>query len=205
LRTTAVEPAILNFVPFVSLTKFCLFSQPYFSLFMPDKPRWLNRLPEALATLEASPLPWVERSVLETLLGIRRRRAQQILSALATERRGKRVIVERAVLLAHLRRLAAGDATFYEQRRRERLWQQVAQARRQWMEAPRVLLEPSPQMVRAVYLNDFDGLPEGVEVAPGRITVTFGNAEEALEKLLALALAIGQNRETFEERVAFGL
>jgi hypothetical protein len=140
--------------------------------------------------------------VLETLLGIRRRRAQQILSALATERRGKRVIVERAVLLAHLRRLAAGDATFYEQRRRERLWQQVAQARRQWMEAPRVLLEPSPQMVRAVYLNDFDGLPEGVEVAPGRITVTFGNAEEALEKLLALALAIGQNRETFEERVA---
>jgi hypothetical protein len=169
---------------------------------MPDKPRWLNRLPEALATLEASPLPWVERSMLETLLGIRRRRAQQILSALATERRGKRVIVERAALLAHLRRLAAGDATFYEQRRRERLWQQVAQARRQWIEAPRVLLEPSPHMVRAVYQNDFDGLPEGVNVAPGRITVTFGNAEEALEKLLALALAIGQNRESFEERVA---
>jgi hypothetical protein len=43
--------------------------------------------------------------------------------------------------------------------------------------------------------------PEGVELAPGSITVRFREPDEALQKLMALALAIGQNRPAFEERV----
>ncbi len=56
-------------------------------------------------------------------------------------------------------------------------------------------------MLQAVYKKDFEGLPEGVELAPGRITVTFETAAEALQKLLTLAMAVGQNRKNFEERV----
>jgi len=55
--------------------------------------------------------------------------------------------------------------------------------------------------VRRIERHDFAGLPEGVELAPGSITVRFRDPDEALRKLLALAMAIGQNRLAFEERV----
>ena len=57
--------------------------------------------------------------------------------------------------------------------------------------------------VRRVELHDFDGLPEGVALAPGSITVHFQNPDEALQKLMALALAISSNRDAFEEWVSF--
>jgi hypothetical protein len=170
---------------------------------MPDKPRWLDRLPQAVQSLEGSPLPWVDRSTIEDLLGVRRRRAQQILAPLAAQPSGHTTIVEKSVLIQHLRRMAAGEITFYEKRRRQRLWQEIEQDRQRWAETPPVFVEAPPEMLQAVYRKDFEGLPEGVELAPGRITVTFETAEEALQKLLALALAIGQNRKTFEERVEF--
>lgn len=51
-------------------------------------------------------------------------------------------------------------------------------------------------------VHDFEGLPDGVELAPGSITVCVSTPDEALEKLLALAMAVSQNRQAFEERVA---
>jgi hypothetical protein len=50
----------------------------------------------------------------------------------------------------------------------------------------------------AVLGQRFEGLPEGVAVVPGQITVRFRTATEALEKLLALAMAIGNDRDRFE-------
>ena len=50
-------------------------------------------------------------------------------------------------------------------------------------------------------MHDIDGLPPGVELAPGSITVRFRDPDEALRKLMALALSIGRNREAFDARV----
>ena len=41
-----------------------------------------------------------------------------------------------------------------------------------------------------------------LELAPGSIRLRFSTPEEALQKLAALAMAIGRNRAGFEERVA---
>jgi hypothetical protein len=168
---------------------------------MPDKPRWLDRLPHAIQSLENSPLPWVDRSTIEDLLGVRRRRAQQILSPFAGQPIGHTTIVEKGALIQHLRRMAAGEITLYEKRRQQRLWQEVEQERKRWTETPPVFVEASPEMLQAVHQKDFEGLPPGIELAPGRISVTFETAEEALQKLLALAMAIGQNRTAFDERI----
>jgi hypothetical protein len=172
---------------------------------MPDKPLWLDRLPHAIETLESSSLPWVDRRTIEDLLGVRRRRAQQILSPLATQSNGHTALVEKSTLIQHLRRLAIGELTFYENRRRQRLWRELKKEHDRWVEAPPVLVEAPPAMLQAVYKKDFAGLPPGVELTPGRIAVTFETAEEALQKLLALALAIGQNRDAFEELVQTGI
>ncbi len=42
---------------------------------MPDKPLWLDRLPEAIRLLEQNPESWIDRPALESLLGVGRRRA----------------------------------------------------------------------------------------------------------------------------------
>ena len=161
----------------------------------------LHRLPHAIETIERSPLPWVDRNTIEDLLGVGSRRAQQILSPLATQHNGSTVIVDRTVLLQYLRRMAAGETAHYEQKRRQRLWREVERDRRRWAETPPAFVEVSPQMLQSVYKKDFDGLPEGVELSPGCIRLTFDTPDQALKKLLALAMAIGQNRDAFDDLV----
>jgi hypothetical protein len=47
---------------------------------MPANPSWIARIPLVVKELEALPRPFVDRSTLELLLGVSRRRAQQILA-----------------------------------------------------------------------------------------------------------------------------
>ena len=168
---------------------------------MPAKPLWLARLPEALRHLEATPEPWVDRPALESLLCVGRRRAQQLLAPISKRRVGTSVVALRADLIAHLQRIAAGEEAYYERQRRKGLWEQLAQARSEWVRQPPVLVEVSQSQIRRVELHDFGGLPDGVELAPGSITVRFHAPDEALQKLMALAMAISQNRQAFEDRV----
>ena len=169
---------------------------------MPDKPLWLDHLPEAIRHLETSAEPWIDRPALQSLLRVGRRRAQQILAPLALRRVGTSVVAARADVLAHLQKIASGEEAYYETRRRQRLWTHLAEARRQWQEQPPVFVAVPNAQVRRVELHDFDGLPDGVALAPGSITVQFQTPEEALEKLMALALAISANRDAFDERVS---
>lgn len=169
---------------------------------MPDKPLWFDRLPEAIRELEESPKPWIQRADLEALLAIGRRRAQQLLAPLADQCIGSSLVARRSDVIAYLKRVAAGDQAWYEDRRRKQLWEQLDQVRREWATQPPVLVEVPQNQIRRVERHDFEGLPEGVELAPGSITVRFSEPEEALQKLMALAMAISQNRLAFDARVA---
>jgi hypothetical protein len=168
---------------------------------MPDKPLWLDRLPAAIRQLEQGSEPWIDRPAIESLLGVGRRRAQQLLAPVAKRRVGTSVMAHRADLLAHFRRIAAGEEAYYEKQRRQQLWVTLAEARREWVRRPPVLVEVTQAQLRRVEIHDFDGLPEGVELAPGSITVRFREPDEALQKLMALAMAISLNRQAFERRV----
>jgi hypothetical protein len=169
---------------------------------MPDKPLWLVRLPGAIESLESSPDPWVDRSRIEALLGVGRRRAQQLLAGVATRQVGASRVAIAADVVTHLRRIADGEQAYYDARRRKQLWDRLREQRERWIEQPPVFVEVSGQTIRRVETRDFEGLPDGVELQPGRIEVAFATPQEALEKLVALALAISHNRESFEERVA---
>jgi hypothetical protein len=169
---------------------------------MPDKPLWLDRLPEAIRQVRQSSEPWIDRPALESLLGIGRRRAQQLLSPLAKRRIGTSLVARSVDVLAHLERIAAGEETYYEDQRRKQLWENLSEVRIEWVRQPPVLVEVSTAQVRQIEVHDFDGLPGGVELGPGCITVRFGEPDEALRKLMALALAISRNRGAFDERVS---
>jgi hypothetical protein len=169
---------------------------------MPDKPLWLERLPQVIKRLEERSEPWVDRATLESLLGVGRRRAQQLLAQIRCQRVGASLLAARTEVIAHLQALAAGQEADYEQRRRKRLWGRLEKVRQEWTEQPPVLVDVPRSQTRSIELHDFAALPEGVELAPGSITVRFRDPDEALQKLMALAMAVGQNRAAFEERVA---
>ena len=50
----------------------------------------------------------------------------------------------------------------------------------------------------AIVKQEFEDLPEGVSITPGRITVEFRTSQEALEKLLAVAMAASNDLLRFE-------
>ena len=160
---------------------------------MPDRPLWLDRVPSAIQRLSERAEDWVDRAALEVALGIGRRRAQQLLAHIPCRRVGASVVADRAEVIRYLQGVATGEDADYEKRRRKRLWAELG--------PPPVLVELSGAAVRQIAALDIEGLPEGVELGPGEIRVRFGDPEEALKKLMALAMAIGRNRVAFEERV----
>jgi len=165
---------------------------------MPDKPLWYAQLDHAISQLESLPYSWVDRPTLESILGVGRRRAQQILRPLVRYTVGKNGLADRDELIRHLRGLANGAPAYYEKRRQARFYSLFEQMRRQAREQPRVLVDAPPAIER----QELDNLPEGVRLSPGRILIEgFGTPEEAQQKLLALVMAMGNDPSGFEASV----
>lgn len=163
---------------------------------MPDKPTWYGRLDEVIAELDSLPWPWVDRETLQSLLQVGPRRAQQILRPCVTRQVGANGVAGREELIAHLKRLAAGDEAHYERRRRQRLALVLNGLRQAALAQPKVLVE-APTTVLNQKLGD---LPDGVSISPGAISITFSSPNEALQRLLALAMAIGNDFNEFERQ-----
>ena len=167
---------------------------------MPAKPAWYSKVDDVIGQLEAQGRPFVDRATIEFLLGVGRRRAQQILAPCITEWVGASGLADRCQVIEHLRKLAQGDDGYYERRRRRKVAEALDDLRRQRLEKPQVLVE-APLRVIDQRLRD---LPAGVELAAGRIVVEFDEPRQALEKLLALAMAIGNDFASFERLVKTG-
>lgn len=161
---------------------------------MPDKPLWYGRLEQIVAELNELEWPWVDRETLEAVLRVGRRRAQQILRPCVTRQIGANGVADRAELIAHLARLAEGEEATYERRRRQRLAQALEVLRQAALAQPKLLVEAPTSVLN----QEFGDLPEGVSVSAGRISITFGSSKEALERLLGLAMAIGNDLDEFE-------
>jgi hypothetical protein len=164
---------------------------------MPDKPTWSGQLEEIAEQLRRLPDRWIDRATLEETLRVGRRRAQQILAPCIERQIGPNGLADRETVIAHLRRLTAGDTASYEHQRRRRLAERLEALHRERLAA--VMIE-APATITT---QEMQNLPEGVAVGPGEISVRFRTTQEALEKLLALAMAIGNDPLLFE-RLAMG-
>ncbi len=152
---------------------------------MPAKPVWYSKINEVARELQASPRPFVDRATVEFLLGVGRRRAQQIMVPCITDRIGANGLADRDKLIVHLRRLADSGDGYYERRRRCKVAEILSQ--------PRLLVAAPAEVVN----REIKNLPEGIRLDRGRITVEFDDPRQALEKLLALAMAIGNDFDGF--------
>jgi hypothetical protein len=161
---------------------------------VPAKPLWYSQIDAVVSALQALPRPFVDRATLEALLGVGRRRAQQILAPCITDHVGANGLADREVLIGHLRRLARSEEVSDERIRRRKVADHLEGLRRDRLERPQLLVEAPVQVVN----QELDRLPQGVRIEAGRITVEFDAPQQALEKLLALAMAIGNDYTLFE-------
>lgn len=143
------------------------------------------------------PRSYVDRATIEFLLGVSRRRAQQIMAPCITDRVGSNGLADRDALIARLQRIAEGDEAFHEIQRRRKLAGLIDQLRRERVASPQLLVEAPHEVVN----QELQELPPGVRLEPGRIVVEFDDPHQGLEKLLALAMAISNDFGRFENSV----
>ncbi|MCC7498587.1 MAG: hypothetical protein IT160_13480 [Bryobacterales bacterium] len=152
---------------------------------MPAKSLWLVQLPEIIEHLERIGTPVVDRSCIETLFRVARRRAIQLMHQFGGYQAGKTFLIDRLALIEHLRLAAEGGEFFHERRRRSRVGaalQSLASAAK----ARQVVVPVNS----SVYDTTLASLPAGVSLDAGRLTVEFASPEELVGKLFAVAQAL---------------
>jgi len=117
-----------------------------------------------------------------------------------SDRVGTNGLADRAALITHLRSIAEGDAGQFEVHRRQKVASLLEQLRVERTARPHLLVEAPIQVVN----QEIETLPAGVHIGAGRITIEFHQPQEALEKLLALAMAISNDFEAFERATSQG-
>ena len=162
---------------------------------MPANPRWLLALPDAIAQLEGLDREWLTRRDLEQLFGISKPRAAVLMRTFGAERLGNVRMLARTQLLRHLRARKKSAAFSGEVDRRERLITALRRARVSGIRVP---------VAASVLSLKLAGLPEGVTVARGHIEVHFTGAREAVGRLFALAQALTNDYDRFEDLVGGG-
>ena len=159
---------------------------------MPAKAQWLLQIPEIMSLLETFDVPVVDRAIIEHLFGLRRRQAIELLHRFGGFQTGRTYLVDRRLLIGHLRRLAEGEEFQREHRRRERLDDTVDQLRR-LQTAVRVKIPVRPDGLSRKLA---DLLP-GVALEAGHLHIAFSGTEDLLGKLFELSQAANNDFDRF--------
>jgi hypothetical protein len=159
---------------------------------MPAKAQWLLQIPEIVSLLETFNVPVVDRAIIERLFGLRRRRAIELLHRFGGFEAGRTFLVDRHLLIEHLRHLADGEEFQGESRRRERLDHTVEQLRRSQV-AARVKISVQPD----VFSRKFADVSPGVALEAGHLHIAFSGTEDLLTKLFELSQAASNDFDGF--------
>jgi len=159
---------------------------------IPANPLWLLQIPEIVSLLETCDVPVVDRAIIERLFGLRRRQAIELLHRFGGYQAGRTFLVDRRLLIEHLRRLADGEKFQQESRRKERLAHAVDQLRRQ-QTAARVKVPVPPDAFRRKLAD----LAPGVALEAGHLHIAFSGTEDLLGKLFALSQAASNDFDRF--------
>lgn len=161
---------------------------------MPDQPSWIEHIPKILEALESPQAPpFLDRPAVESLFGVRRRQAIQLLGRFGGYQVGKTFLVPREAVTRFLCDPRRRIATELEKGRFERVSSVLGQARQE-LHQRRIPIAAPPEALRL----EISGLPEGIRLETGRLTVHFEKPVELLEKLFALSQALANDYESFE-------
>lgn len=158
-----------------------------------SKVEWLLRVPQIREELAALETPVVNRAVIERVFRLKRRRSIELMHSFGGFQSGRTFLIDRQQLLRKLEEIEASDEFERAFCRRERLSETLEKLRRQRV-AERVVIPVS----REIFEHKLAGLPAGIELKPGVLTVEYAKAVDLLQKLFTLVQAIANDFERFE-------
>jgi hypothetical protein len=136
---------------------------------------------------------YLDRRAIERLFGVKRRRAQQMMTRLVPAVEiGTNVVVERAELMVALEALARGDRMATFRARRRRAAEEIAEAQEQ--AAAREVEVPGVPLRRTL-----ESLPATISLRPGRLDIRFKSVSDLWRQLSELASAAAADRDRFRE------
>ena len=157
---------------------------------MPAKSQWLLQIPTIIEQLRAIAVPVIDRTVVERIFGVRRRRAVELMRRFGGYRAGNAILLDRSGLICQLEAVGAGAEVAQERRRKERLSEKLDSLHRHRAAAA----------VQIPVLSRVAGtLPEGVMLETGRLTVEFAGVEQLLSRLYGLVQAAAEDYEQFRQ------
>ena len=163
---------------------------------MPAKTQWLSRLPEILKTLASLPCPVLDRSCIEQLFGVGRRRAILLLHSWGGFESGNALFIDRLELIRQLEQIRDGAAFEEERVRRNRLAQDLTLSHT--LAPGRKIVISGAEEIRDLRLA---GLSPAIHLRPGRLKIEFAGTEELLLHLYELSQAILNDYARFEELI----
>ena len=163
---------------------------------MPALSQWMQRIPEILGLLTSLPSPVIDRSVVEDLFGVGRRRAIFLLHEFGGFQSGQTFFVDRLALIRQLEGIRDGEAFRAERDRRNRLAEDLERTRQ--LAPGRKVKIAAAEDVRDRRLAD---LPTGIHLKPGELRIEFFGTEDLLRHLFELSQAILNDYKRFQEIV----
>ena len=147
---------------------------------MPDKPSYIHRLTSILAEAKSpKPIPFFRRCDVEALFGLKRRQAINLMHAIGAVRVSREIAVPQRDLVSWIEQRIADPAGPHEIQRRERVIGRIVDLKAETAaRSVKIVLPEAPPA---------PGMPPGVSLQPGLLTVSFGNEQQLLERLFHLA------------------
>lgn len=147
---------------------------------MPDHPTYIHKLEEILVRARSpKPIPFFRRRDVEALFGLKKRQAVNLMHRIGAVRVSRELAIEQRELVRWLEAMISDPSVAVEQRRRETVIDRIVELKAETAaRAIKIVLpDPTPSVE----------LPDGVSFDPGRLTISFDNEQQLLERLFLLA------------------
>ena len=161
---------------------------------MPAKSSWLLHIPDIRSMLVEVTLPVVDRAVIQSVFGLRRRQAIELMHKFGGYQAGRTFLIERTRLIEELDKIVASGEYQQEEVRHEKLTAALAKLKR-----TRRAREVRIDVPAEVFDARMSMLPDTVHLAPGKLEVEFSGCGDLLSKLFTLAQAAANDYEGFQK------
>jgi hypothetical protein len=164
---------------------------------VPDKPSYFDKIPSALEQLSVLADEFLNRECVETLLEVKRRRAQQLMDLVGTKKLNGTAVVLRRDFITFLEAQGGSEYRKAEKERRRRLGELLTRMRDDHLKEPPLLVEPpSKQEIKRLARNGIEALPPNM-VQPGRILIECQTAVEAIAWLKQIVIVLSADLDGF--------
>jgi len=147
---------------------------------VPDNPSYIHKLEGILAEARApKPIPFFRRRDIESLFGLRKRQAVNLMHQIGAIRVSRELAVEQCRLVRWLEQMISDPSTAAEWQRQETVINRIVELKAETAARAIKIVLPDPATPIEI--------PPGVSLQPGLLTVSFESEHQLLERLFLLA------------------